>query len=173
MKSLAPSQQVFVGIGANLEDPIRQVRRALQELHEMPLTRLTACSSLYRTMPVGLVDQPPFVNAVARLDTRLAPRPLLDELRRIEGLHGRQRSVPDGPRTLDLDLLLFADRTLAEENLTLPHPRMHTRAFVLVPLADIDSQLEVPGRGRVADLLAQLDRRGVEKLDDVEHIGVA
>lgn len=163
----------YVGLGANLGDPVRQVRQALRELGDLPATKLVKQSSLYRTAPVGYADQPPFVNAVAQLETSLAPRALFDELKKIEHRHGRLRGIPNGPRTLDLDLLMFADQRSRDENLILPHPRLHERAFVLVPLAEIASELEVPGRGRVDDLLQNLDRRGVEKVSTVEKCGAA
>ncbi|HEX7812110.1 MAG TPA: 2-amino-4-hydroxy-6-hydroxymethyldihydropteridine diphosphokinase [Burkholderiales bacterium] len=155
----------FVALGANLDDPRAQVLRALLELDDIPESRVVCRSSLYRTAPVGFLDQPAFINAVARLDTALDARPLLDALHELEIRHGRRRSVPNAPRTLDLDLLLFADRVIHEEGLTLPHPRLHERAFVLAPLAEIAPDAIVPGRGRVEDLLDQVDRSGVELID--------
>jgi 2-amino-4-hydroxy-6-hydroxymethyldihydropteridine diphosphokinase len=164
-------QAAYVGLGANLDDPIRQVQQALRELGDLAATKVVTQSSLYRTAPVGFADQPPFVNAVAHLETSLAPRALFDELKQIEHRHGRRRGIPNGPRTLDLDLLIFADQISFDENLTIPHPRMHARAFVLVPLAEIAAELNVPGQGRVIDLLQFLDRRGVEKISVVEKCG--
>jgi 2-amino-4-hydroxy-6-hydroxymethyldihydropteridine diphosphokinase len=166
-------QAAYVGLGANLGDPIRQVQQALCELGELPATRLVTQSSLYRTEPVGYADQPSFVNAVAQLETSLAPRALFDELKQIEQRHGRLRGIPNGPRSLDLDLLVFAGQVSRDEKLTIPHPRMHMRAFVLVPLAEIAAELEVPGRGRVVDLLQAVDRQGVEKISAAEKCGAA
>lgn len=155
----------YVALGANLDDPRSQVLQALDELDGIPESRVVCRSSLYRTASVGYPDGPDFINAVARLDTALDARPLLDALLELEKRHGRRRSVPNAPRTLDLDLLLYADRVFHEEGLTLPHPRLHERAFVLAPLAEIAPDAIVPGRGRVADLLDRVDRSGVELID--------
>ena len=157
--------EAFVGLGANLEDPVQQVSQAVTVLDGIDRTRLLAASSLYRSEPVGYADQPHFINAVAKLQTRLSPHELLDALHVIENRHGRRRSVRNAPRTLDLDLLIYGVLVLQEEGLTLPHPRMHERAFVLMPLAELAPDACVPGRGSVAQLLAQVDRSGVEKLD--------
>jgi len=158
--------EAFVGLGANLEDPVQQVSQAVTELDGIDRTRLLAASSLYRSEPVGYADQPHFINAVAKLQTRLSPHELLDALHVIENRHGRRRSVRNAPRTLDLDLLIYGVLVLQEEGLTLPHPRMHERAFVLMPLAELAPDASVPGRGPIAQLLAQVDRSGVEKLDE-------
>lgn len=155
----------FVALGANLDDPRSQVLRALEELDDIPESRVISRSSLYRTAPVGFLDQPDFINAVVRLDTTLDARPLLDALHELEIRHGRRRSVPNAPRTLDLDLLMYADRVQNEAGLTLPHPRLHQRAFVLAPLAEIAPDAIVPGLGRVGDLLDRVDRSGVELID--------
>ena len=157
--------EAFVGLGANLENPMQQVSQAVTELGGIDHTRLLAASSLYRSDPVGYADQPHFINAVAKLQTRLSPHELLDALHVIENRHGRRRSVRNAPRTLDLDLLIYGVLVLQEEGLTLPHPRMHERAFVLMPLAELAPDASVPGRGPIAQLLAQVDRSGVEKLD--------
>ena len=158
--------EAFVGLGANLENPSQQVRQAVSELDAIEHTRVLVASSLYRSAPVGYADQPDFINAVAKLQTRLSPRELLDALHVIEDRHGRRRSVRNAPRTLDLDLLLYGMLVVHEEGLTLPHPRMHERAFVLLPLAEIAPDTPVPGRAApLSQLLAQLDRSGVEKLD--------
>ncbi|HUQ25130.1 MAG TPA: 2-amino-4-hydroxy-6-hydroxymethyldihydropteridine diphosphokinase [Burkholderiales bacterium] len=132
---------VYVGIGSNLDQPADQVRRALQELGTIRDTRLCAQSSLYRSAPMGYATQPDFVNAVAALDTMLSPEDLLAELKALERRHSRERSFPNAPRTLDLDLLLFGNDTIRTENLVVPHPRMHERAFVLRPLLEIAPQL--------------------------------
>lgn len=143
-----------VGLGANLNDPVAQVEYALGELDRLPDTRLVARSNLYASAPVGYVDQPDFVNAVAQVETALAPRALLAALLDIEQRHGRARSFRNAPRTLDLDLLLYGAARFHEDGLALPHPRMHTRAFVLVPLLEIAPDATIPGRGRAADWLA-------------------
>jgi 2-amino-4-hydroxy-6-hydroxymethyldihydropteridine diphosphokinase len=158
------SSTAYVALGSNLDDPEAQVERGFAALAALPGTLLRARSRRYRTPPWGVVDQPDFVNAVARLETSLAPRTLLDVLLAIEARAGRVRGLRYGPRVLDLDLLLYGDCELREAGLTLPHPRLHERAFVLLPLADLAPDLEVPGRGRVADLLAQVDTTGCAPL---------
>jgi 2-amino-4-hydroxy-6-hydroxymethyldihydropteridine diphosphokinase len=157
--------KAFVAVGSNIEDPKSQVLQALDELDRIASCRVVARSSLYRTAPVGHADQPDFINAVAQIETGLAARALLEALLELEGHHGRRRSFPNAPRTLDLDLLVYGNAMVHEEGLTLPHPRMHERAFVLAPLAEIAGNEEVPGRGRVADLLERIGRVGVERLD--------
>jgi 2-amino-4-hydroxy-6-hydroxymethyldihydropteridine diphosphokinase len=131
----------YVGIGSNLDDPRAQVVRAIAELGQVPHTRLVRSSSLYRSAPVGYADQPDFINAVAQLETGLPAERLLAELQDIEARHGRKLSFPNAPRTLDLDLLLFGEARLASATLTVPHPRMHQRAFVLRPLLEIAPDL--------------------------------
>ncbi len=143
-----------IGLGANLNDPAAQVEYAFAELGRLPGTRLIARSSLYASAPVGYVDQPDFVNAVAQLETPLSPRALLEALLEIEHRHGRERSFRNAPRTLDLDLLLYGDARFHEDGLSLPHPRMHERAFVLRPLLEIAPDATIPGLGRAADRLA-------------------
>lgn len=143
-----------IGLGANLNDPAAQVEYALTELDRLPATRLLARSSLYASAPVGYVDQPDFINAVAQIETSLAPRALLAALLDIEHRHGRERSFRNAPRTLDLDLLLYGAAHFHEEGLTLPHPRMSERGFVLLPLLEIAPDTAIPGRGRAADWLA-------------------
>jgi len=131
----------YVGIGSNLEDPRAHVMQAFTELDQMPHTRVVKKSSLYRSAPVGHAAQPDFVNAVAGLETGLPAERLLAELQEIEARHGRQRSFPNAPRTLDLDLLLFGSARLNTASLKIPHPRMHERAFVLKPLLEIAPDL--------------------------------
>jgi 2-amino-4-hydroxy-6-hydroxymethyldihydropteridine diphosphokinase len=159
------SVTAYIGLGANLDDPTKQVRAGLQALAGLTDTRLAAVSSLYRTAPVGYVDQPDFINAVAQLETSLTPRGLLEALLAIEHQHGRVREFTNAPRTLDLDVLLYGDEAVTEPGLTIPHPRMHERAFVMVPLAEIAPDAFVPGRGRARDLLKSLDASSVSKLE--------
>ena len=132
----------YVGIGSNLGEPETQVRKAFDELDRMPRTRLVKKSSLYRSAPVGLAEQPDFVNAVAQLETGLPAERLLAELQEIEARHGRQRSFRNAPRTLDLDVLLYGELSLDLPDLKIPHPRMHERAFVLRPLIEISPALQ-------------------------------
>ena len=157
--------EAFVGLGANLENPLQQIRQAIAELDAIEHTRVLVASSLYRSAPVGYADQPDFINAVAKLQTGLSPRELLDSLHVVENRHGRRRSVRNAPRTLDLDLLLYGMLLVREEGLILPHPRMHERAFVLLPLSEIAPDVSLPGLAPVSQLLAQVDRGGVERLD--------
>lgn len=142
----------YVGIGSNLGDRRQTIARALELL-----PGVSGASRIRETEPVGVLDQPPFLNAAARLETELSPRRLLDLLLEIESRLGRERRKRWGPRTIDLDLLLYGDETVDQPGLTVPHPRLHERRFALEPLADLDPGLVVPGRGRVDDLLAELD----------------
>lgn len=154
----------FVGLGANLGEPRAQVLDALDELDALPHTRVAARSSLYASAPVGFAAQPTFVNAVARLDTSLAPQALLAALQAIEQRHGRTRSFANAPRRLDLDLLLYGDEHIDTPTLVVPHPRMHERAFVLVPLLEVAPTGKIPGRGAARDLLAACAGQAVERL---------
>jgi 2-amino-4-hydroxy-6-hydroxymethyldihydropteridine diphosphokinase len=150
--------KVAVALGSNLEDPERQVARGFEELAALPQTRLLASSRLYRTSPVGYVDQPDFANACALLETELEPRPLLDALLRIEKAHGRVREIPNGPRTLDLDIVLYGDQVVDEPGLRVPHPRAHERAFVLAPLVEVWPDAVIPGHGSARQCLRQVAR---------------
>jgi 2-amino-4-hydroxy-6-hydroxymethyldihydropteridine diphosphokinase len=154
----------YVALGANLGDPAATVRAAFTALSALPTSRLVQASSLYRTAPVGFAGQPDFVNAVAEVATGLEPERLLAALLTIEQDFGRRRGEKNGPRTLDLDLLLYGDRQIERPGLTLPHPRMHLRAFVLMPLAEIAPQLAIPGRGSVAAWLPAVANQGIVRL---------
>lgn len=150
--------RVYIGLGANLGDRERTIRRALDLLAAEPGVRVVAVSALRETEPVGLVDQPRFLNGAAALDTELSPRELLERLLAVERALGRRRDGQRfGPRTIDLDLLVYGDLELDEPRLTVPHPRLHERRFALEPLAELDPELVVPGRGPVSALLAALD----------------
>jgi 2-amino-4-hydroxy-6-hydroxymethyldihydropteridine diphosphokinase len=159
-----PPVTAVVGLGSNLDDPEAQVRRAFAEIAALPDTWLTARSPSYRTAPVGYADQPPFVNACARVETRLPARALLDGLLAIERRHGRERGIPNGPRTLDLDIVLYGATTIDEPGLCVPHPRAHERAFVLAPLVDIWPEAVIPGKGPARALLGKTGLEGVERL---------
>ena len=157
----------FIGLGSNLSDPAFQVQTAFREMDELPETALVKISSLYETAPVGIADQPAFVNAVAQVETLSSPHDLLKQLREIELLHGRERGAEkNGPRTLDLDILIFNEWRIEEDGLTTPHPRMHERAFVLVPLLEIAPDIYIPGKGYAREHLAALDTSGVRKLEE-------
>lgn len=148
---------VYVGLGSNLDEPATQLGTALNALARVPETTLVRVSSLYRTPPWGVVAQPDFVNAVAEIDTGLAPDQLMRELLALERSFGRERGGTRwGPRRLDLDLLLFGETVLDVPGCHVPHPHLHERAFVLVPLAELAFDAVVPGRGVVRDLLAAL-----------------
>jgi 2-amino-4-hydroxy-6-hydroxymethyldihydropteridine diphosphokinase len=157
--------RAYIALGGNLGDPAAQVRAGFAALAVLPNTKLIAQSSLYRSAPVGYADQPDFINAVATIETGLRPRELLDALLAIESGHGRVRDFPNAPRTLDLDLLLYDELKMHEDGLTIPHPRMHERAFVLAPLAEIAPNCVIPGRGSVSDVLRTIDAGGVARLD--------
>lgn len=156
--------RAYVAFGANLGDPAAAFAEALQRLDALPATRVAARSSLYRSAPVGVDGQPDYINAVIALDTALAPRALLDALLAIEHDAGRRRDVALAPRTMDLDLLLHGEAVVDEPGLQIPHPRMHERAFALLPLAEIDPAALIPGRGRVAELLPAVSAQAIECL---------
>ena len=158
------SVRAYVGVGANLGDPAGQVEAAVAALAQLPGTSLAARSSLYRTAPIAAAGQPDYVNAVVALDTALAPHALLAALQQIEHSAGRTRPFPNAPRLLDLDLLLYADRRLADEILTVPHPRMHERAFVLAPLVEIAPAADIPGRGPAAGWLERVAGQRVARV---------
>ena len=164
LQTLPKPAQAFVALGANLDDPADQVERAFPELARLPQTQLRARSSLYLTKPVGYTDQPDFINAVALIETTLSPRQLLDQLLAIEQRHGRRREFRNAPRTLDLDLLLYDHLVMHEPGLTLPHPRMHERAFVLAPLLEIAPDCIIPGAGAAATALHRIDASDLRKL---------
>jgi 2-amino-4-hydroxy-6-hydroxymethyldihydropteridine diphosphokinase len=151
--------RTYVGLGSNLGDREGTIRAALDALASEPGLDLVAVSTLVETEPVGYVDQPRFLNGAAAFDTEKSPQDLLTTLLEVEGRFGRRRegAVPNGPRTLDLDLLLYGDAEIDEPGLTVPHPRMHERGFVLGPLAELAPGLEVPGKGRIETLLATVD----------------
>jgi 2-amino-4-hydroxy-6-hydroxymethyldihydropteridine diphosphokinase len=151
----------YVAFGANLGDPVATLRAAAADLGARPGIDLVAGSPIYRTRPIGPPGQPDFANAVARVETTLAPDPLLDVLHAVEAEFGRVRDVRWGPRTLDLDLIWYEGEERSDARLTLPHARAHEREFVLRPLADLDPDLVLRGRP-VADWLAGLDPQGVE-----------
>jgi 2-amino-4-hydroxy-6-hydroxymethyldihydropteridine diphosphokinase len=154
-----PPVRAAIGLGGNLGDAAATLREALQALDQLPGTRLLRASPLYRTPAWGRTDQPDFANAAALVDTTLSARALLDALLDLERRFGRRREADMhwGPRTLDLDLLLYGDAAIDEPGLHVPHPHLHERAFVLLPLARIAADMDVPGRGRVSTLLAGVD----------------
>lgn len=160
----------YVALGANLADPVAQIHAAFAALDDLPRSRLLRHSSLYRTAPIGVVEQPDFINAVAALETELAPQELLSELLALEAHFGRRRERPLAPRTLDLDLLLYGDQIIDSPTLQLPHPRMHLRAFVLEPLVEIAPECRIPGRGQAVAWKAAVSMQRIERLAPSEGL---
>jgi 2-amino-4-hydroxy-6-hydroxymethyldihydropteridine diphosphokinase len=158
------AERVFVGLGANLGDPQANVRDALSRLGSVPQTAVVAVSAFYRSAPLD-AEGGDYVNAVAELRTQLTPLGLLAQLQRIEQRAGRERPFRHAPRTLDLDLLLFGDRCIALPELTVPHPRLAQRAFVLAPLAEVAPQLRLAGGQSLREALAALSGQRIEKID--------
>ncbi len=158
--------RVFIGLGSNLEEPRKQIASAIQQLAKIPESCDLKASPLYRSRPLGPQDQPDYINAVVQLTTQLEAEALLDQLQAIELAHGRRRGGERwGARTLDLDLLLYADHIIASERLIVPHPGLPERAFVLIPLADLaEPDLIVPGQGKLQSLLSHIDEEGMERL---------
>ncbi len=162
------TNRAYVALGSNLNGPAGQVERALQAIDKLPKTRLVKQSSLYQTAPVGYENQPDFINAVAEISTQLSPEALLDALLDIENDAGRDRPFTNAPRVLDCDLLLYDDMVIHTAKLTLPHPRMHTRGFVLLPLAEIAPELSLPDGSNVVKLALAHQNQDIKKLN--EHI---
>lgn len=157
----------YIGIGSNLDGPVEQVCRARDALAGLPGTRLVAFSPLYRNPALGPGEQPDYVNGVAVIETKLGPHALLDALLAIEANQGRTRGTDRWqPRTIDLDLLVYGDRVIDDERLTIPHPGIRERAFVLRPLADVARDLRVPGIGSVSTLLAAVSEADLHRIDD-------
>jgi len=154
--------RAYIALGSNLADPVSQLDAAFDELGRLPQTRFLARSSLWRSAPVGYLDQPDFVNAVAAVDTGLEAETLLAHLLDIERRHGRVREFQNAPRTLDLDIALYGDDRIDTPTLTVPHPRMHERAFVLLPLSEIAPDIAIPGHGALRDLLPAIAGQRLE-----------
>lgn len=150
-----PAQRVYLGLGANLGDPLAALRDAAARIAALPAVQCVAASSIWRSAPVES-SGPDFLNAVMAIDTDRAPGDLLAALRAIETAHGRERPYRNAPRTLDLDLLLVDQRTITEPELEVPHPRMHLRRFVLAPLLEIAPDAVIPGRGPARAWLDQI-----------------
>jgi len=164
-QAVEPLVRAYIGIGSNLADPWNQVKRAIAELDEIPDCCCVKHSSLYRSRPLGPTDQPDFVNAVAAVDTTLSAQRLLEILHEIERRHGRVRGAQQwGPRTLDLDLLVYGSACIVSESLTVPHPGVVQRDFVLHPLYEIEPDMQVPGHGPIAGYLSRCVDHGLERL---------
>jgi 2-amino-4-hydroxy-6-hydroxymethyldihydropteridine diphosphokinase len=156
--------QAFIALGSNLQNPQAQVERALQTIANTAKIKLIKASSLYKTAPVGYENQPDFINAVAEIETDLSPVALLQKLLEIETQHGRERPFPNAPRILDLDVLLYEGIATNTPELTLPHPRMHLRGFVMLPLAEIAPKISIGNHGFADDLASKCDNLGISKL---------
>lgn len=154
----------YIGLGSNLDDPLTQVRTALRELDQIRDCRLLKHSNLYRSAPMGPPGQPDYINAVAAVETRLAADALLSELQAIEARHQRQRRERWGPRTLDLDLLLFGNEVIDNARLSVPHPGLDARSFVLIPLYEIAPDLILPDNRVLAELVRHCSREGLRQL---------
>ena len=157
--------RVYVGLGSNLEDPVAQVLEAVEELEMIPDSILVSRSSLYRGKPMGPADQPDYVNAVVAMDTLLSAANFLQELIRIEDLQGRVRDGEKwGPRIIDLDLLMYGKQKINTPDLTVPHPGMHERDFVIIPLSELAGDVNVPGQGRLTALINKCENHSLRKL---------
>ncbi|WP_147695736.1 2-amino-4-hydroxy-6-hydroxymethyldihydropteridine diphosphokinase [Vogesella mureinivorans] len=156
--------RAVIALGSNLENPVQQVEAALAAIAALPGVSLLRRSACYQTAPVGYADQPDFINAVCEVQTSLSPEALLAALLEVEQAFGRVRTFRNAPRVLDLDLLLVEGVVLETDFLTLPHPRMHERAFVMLPLADMAADMQVGNHGAAADIAAGLDAAGVKRL---------
>ena len=161
---MMPPVKAAIALGSNLDGPEARVRDGFAAIAALPQTWLLARSALYRTAPVGYADQPPFINACALVETRLAPRELLDALLGIERRAGRVRDIPNGPRTLDLDIVLYGGLAIEEPGLCVPHPRAHERAFVLAPLLDVWPDATIPGHGSARECLARVKDQAIERI---------
>ncbi len=153
----------YIGMGSNLEQPVDQIKRALLELGRLVDSALLAHSSLYRSLPVGPAGQPDYINAVAKLSTQLPPLELLDALQAVEQLHRRVRNERWGPRTLDLDLLMYGDQLIDNSRLQVPHIRIPERGFVLIPWREIENDVLIPGMGYLSALATEADCTGLVK----------
>lgn len=168
LTGMAPLRRVVFSLGSNVGDSLDTLEGALEAIAETPGLMISDVSSVYRTAPQGGVEQDDFLNIVVIADSTLTTQMLLERCQAVEEAFGRTRDVRWGPRTLDVDLICVGTREVHRENLELPHPRAHERAFVLVPWLEADPAAEIPGRGRVADLVAAVADQPIEKLTDVE-----
>ena len=159
--------RVFIGLGSNIENPLEQIKTAVKDMKNMPDTTLIACSSLYKSPPMGPQDQPDYINAVIELDTTLTAHRLLDELQKIEQQHGRVRKRHWGERTLDLDVLLYGEQILNDERLIVPHPGIAERAFVVYPLAELDVTLDITGLGLLEKIVELCPRDGLQQVENI------
>ena len=155
---------IFIALGSNLENPKEQIKQGILSIKDIEGVKILRESYLYETPPVGILDQPNFINAVIKIDSDLSPYELLDKLLKIENMAGRIRVNKNGPRTLDLDILLFDNLILNDENLTIPHPRMHERLFVLLPLKDIDENILIPNQGLIKHIIKDIAPENINRI---------
>ncbi|HEY7044770.1 MAG TPA: 2-amino-4-hydroxy-6-hydroxymethyldihydropteridine diphosphokinase [Nocardioidaceae bacterium] len=166
---MRPIRPAVISLGSNVGDRLANLQGAVDALADTPEVHLVTVSAVYETAPVDAPDgSPDFLNAIVLADTTLSVTTLLDRAQAIEAAFGRERAEFNAPRTLDVDLIVVGDRLSDTEELVLPHPRAHDRAFVLVPWQDVDEQATIPGKGKIADLLSDLDTSGVVRRDDLE-----
>jgi 2-amino-4-hydroxy-6-hydroxymethyldihydropteridine diphosphokinase len=156
----------YIALGSNLQQPTQQVTRAFNAIAEMPSTTLLKRSSLYKTVPVGYDNQPDFINAVAMVETALTPEAMMQQLLSIEQQFGRERPFPNAPRILDLDLLLYDNITMQTDLLTLPHPRMQSRGFVMLPLTEIAVDLILPSGESVVELAKRFPQEDIQRIPE-------
>ena len=156
---------IFIALGSNLGNPKEMVKNGILSIKNIGGVRILSESSLYETPPVGILNQPNFINAVVKIDSNLSPYELLNKLLKIENTAGRIRVNKNGPRTLDLDILLFDNLILNEKKLTIPHPRMHERLFVLMPLKDIDEAIVIPNHGAIIDIINKLVPENIIRIE--------
>lgn len=161
----SPSHTAYIALGSNLQNPVLQIKQAFVAISQISASSLVKTSSLYQSAPVGYDNQPDFINAVAEIRTDLSPLALMDALLAIENQAGRERSFPNAPRVLDCDLLCYDHIEMQSNKLTLPHPRMHQRSFVLLPLAEIAPDLSIPHHGNVVKLAQKLADQSICKLN--------
>ena len=156
---------IYIALGSNLNNPKKQVKDGILYISKLNEVTLLNKSFLYETSPVGIIEQPNFINAVIKIKSNLSPQELLNKLLNIENIAGRIRVDKNGPRTLDLDILLFDDLILNENNLIIPHPRMHERLFVLIPLQDIDNNILLPNHGLIKNIIKKLTTENIKRIE--------
>lgn len=157
---------IYIALGSNLENPKEQIKNAILKIEKITDTLVLAQSSLYETAPVGLLDQPNFINAAIKVQSKQKPHDLLKELQKIEHKAGRVRIIKNEPRILDLDILLIDNLVFDTIKLTVPHPRMHKRLFVLIPLSEINQNIDIPGFGLITNIISTLPTQHVTRLKD-------
>jgi len=164
IKKIGIMSNIFIALGSNLKNPKEQVEGAILSIKKIDGVKILSKSNLYETPPFGILDQPNFVNAVIKIDSNLNPYVLLNKLLKIENIAGRIRLDRNGPRTLDLDILLFDNLILNDKNLIIPHPRMHERLFVLLPLKDIDENIVIPNHGSIKHIIKKLTPVNINRI---------